>query len=177
MTFAADKAEKTAEKGDAGASKMPSGDKKFVMEALKGGLAEVELGKLASEKASHDSVKQFGKRMADDHQKAADELKQLASQKGVALPTSLDRGHQRLYDRLSKLNGADFDRAYMKEMVKDHDRDVKAFQKEADSGKDSDLKAWAAKTLPTLKEHQQQAKQVHASVQGKGSPAASPSQK
>jgi putative membrane protein len=65
----------------------------------------------------------------------------------------------------------------MKEMVKDHDRNVKAFRKEADAGKDADVKSWAGKTLPTVQEHQQQAKQVHASVQGKGSPAASPSQK
>ena len=125
-------------------SKVARGDQHFMKEAAEGGMAEVQLGQLASQRASSDSVKQFGKRMADDHQKAADELKQLASQKGVALPTSLDRGHQRLYDRLSKLSGADFDRAYMKEMVKDH---------------------------------QQQAKQVSASVQGKSSPAASPAQK
>ncbi|PYO20251.1 MAG: DUF4142 domain-containing protein [Candidatus Rokuibacteriota bacterium] len=112
-------------------SKVARGDQHFMKEAAEGGMAEVQLGQLASQRASSDSVKQFGKRMADDHQKAADELKQLASQKGVALPTSLDRGHQRLYDRLSKLSGADFDRAYMKEMVKDHDRDVKAFRHEA----------------------------------------------
>jgi putative membrane protein len=158
-------------------SKVARGDEHFMKQVAQDGMAEVQLGQLASQRAGSDAVKQFGKRMADDHAKAADELKQIASQKGVALPTGLDRGHQRFYDRLSKLNGADFDRAYMKEMVKDHDRDVKAFQKEADAGKDGELKAWAAKTLPTLREHQQQAKQVNASVQGKSSPAASPSQK
>jgi putative membrane protein len=158
-------------------SKMARGDQKFMKEAAGDGMAEVQLGQLAEQRAASDSVKQFGKRMATDHAKAGDELKQLASQKGVELPTALDRGHQRLYDRLSKLTGADFDRAYMKEMVKDHDKDVKAFQKEADAGKDSDVKAWAAKTLPALKEHQDQAKQVMASVQGKSSPAASPAQK
>jgi putative membrane protein len=158
-------------------SKMARGDQKFMKEAAGDGMAEVQLGQLAEQRAASDSVKQFGKRMATDHAKAGDELKQLASQKGVELPTALDRGHQRLYDRLSKLTGADFDRAYMKEMVKDHDKDVKAFQKEADAGKDPDVKAWAAKTLPTLKEHQDQAKQVMASVQGKSSPAASPAQK
>jgi putative membrane protein len=158
-------------------SKMARGDQKFIKEAAGDGMAEVQLGQLAEQRAASDSVKQFGKRMATDHAKAGDELKQLASQKGVELPTALDRGHQRLYDRLSKLTGADFDRAYMKEMVKDHDKDVKAFQKEADAGKDPDVKAWAAKTLPALKEHQDQAKQVMASVQGKSSPAASPAQK
>src|SRR5881409_2554006 len=95
----------------------------------------------------------------------------------IAVPTALDRGHPRLYDRQAKLSGADFDRAYMKDMVKEHDRDVKAFRKEADAGKDPDVRSWAAKTLPTLQEHQQQAKQVLASVQGKSSPAASPAQK
>jgi putative membrane protein len=157
--------------------KIARGDEKFMKDAAVGGMTEVKLGQLAEQKASSDSVKQFGKRMATDHGKANDELKQLASQKGVALPADLDRGHQGLYDKLAKLNGADFDRAYMKEMVKDHDKDVKAFRKQADSGKDADLKSWASKTLPTLQEHQQQAKQVSASVQGKSSPAASPAQK
>jgi putative membrane protein len=159
------------------ASKLPRGEEKFLKDAAEGNLAEVKLSELAGQHGASDGVKQFGKRMATDHQKAYDELKQLASQKGVAVPTALDRSHQALYDRLSKLNGADFDRAYMKEMVKDHDKDVKAFQKEANSGKDADLKAWASKTLPTLKEHQDQAKQVMAAVQGKSSPAASPQQK
>jgi putative membrane protein len=158
-------------------SKLPRGEEKFLKEVAAGNMAEVKLGELAQQRAASDSVKQFGKRMATDHQKAYDELKQIASQKSVAVPTALDRSHQRLYDRLAKLSGAEFDRAYMKEMVKDHDKDVKAFQKEADAGKDPDIRAWAAKTLPTLKEHQDQAKQVMASVQGKGSPAASPAQK
>lgn len=155
-------------------AKTPRGDQKFVKEVLEDGMAEVQLGKLAQQRASSDAVKQFGERMATDHAKAGDELKQLASQKGIEVPTALDRGHQRLYDHLSKLSGADFDRAYMKEMVKDHDKDVKAFQKEANSGSDPDIKAWASKTLSTLQDHQQQAKQVQASVQGKSSPAASP---
>ena len=153
---------------DSSASKMARADEKFMKDAAAGSIAEVQLGQLAEQHAASDAVKQFGKRMATDHQKAFDELKQLAAQKGVTLPTTLDRSHQALYDRLSKLNGADFDRAYMKEMVKDHDKDVKAFQKEANSGKDADLKAWASQTLSTLKEHQEQAKQ---------SPAASPRQK
>ena len=157
--------------------KIARGDEKFMKDAAVGGMTEVKLGQLAEQKAASDGVKQFGKRMATDHGKANNELKQLASQKGVALPMDLDRSHQGRYDKLAKLNGADFDRAYMKEMVKDHDKDVKAFRKQADSGKDADVKSWASKTLPTLQEHQQQAKQVAASVQGKSSPAASPPQK
>jgi len=159
------------------AAEVPRGDAKFIKKAAEGNLAEVKLGELAQQRAASDAVKEFGKRMATDHQKAYDELKQLAAQKGVAVDTALDRGHQRVYDRLAKLSGAEFDRAYMKEMAKDHDKDVKAFQKEADKAKDPDVRAWASKTLPTLQEHQQQAKQVLASVQGKGSPSASPRQK
>ena len=165
-------------KSDAGkASSVPRGEQNFMKEAAQDNMVEVELGKLAEQKAASDSVKEFGKRMATDHSKANDELKQLADQKGVALPANIDRGHKRTLDRLNKLSGAAFDREYMQEMVKGHDKDVKAFQKAADAGKDPDVKAWAAKTLPTLKEHQEQAKQVHAAVAGKGSPAASPPQK
>ena len=166
-----------AAQAPATSSKLPRADEKFMKDAAVDGMAEVQLGELAEQHAASDAVKQFGQRMAKDHQKANDELKQLASQKGVQLPTALDSAHQRQYDRLSKLNGADFDRAYMKEMVTDHDKDVKEFQKQANSGKDADLKSWASTTLPTLKEHQQQAKQVSAGVQGKSSPAASPRQK
>ena len=162
---------------DSTSSKLPRGDEKFMKDAAGGGMAEVRLGELAEQHAASDAVKEFGQRMAKDHQKANDELKQLASQKGVQLPTSIDSTHQRQYERLAKLDGAEFDRAYMKEMVKDHDKDVKEFQKQANSGKDADLKSWASTTLPTLKEHEQQAKQVSGSVQGKSSPAASPRQK
>ena len=162
---------------DSSTAKMARADETFMKDAAVDGMAEVQMGQLAERRAASDAVKQFGKRMATDHKKAGDGLTQLGSLKGVTLPTTLDRSHQALYDRLAKLSGADFDREYMKEMVKDHDKDVNAFRKQADSGKDAHLKAWASDTLPTLKEHQQQAKQVQASVQGKSSPAASPRQK
>jgi putative membrane protein len=85
-------------------------------------MAEVQLGKLAAEKALSQEVKQFGQRMVDDHGKANDRLKQLATTKGVNLPTELDRSTQREMDKLAKLSGADFDREYMKHMVSDHRR-------------------------------------------------------
>jgi putative membrane protein len=165
VTFAQSSAPATSDKAaPADKSKMPSGDKKFVMEALKGGMGEVELGKLASEKASNDAVKQFGKRMADDHGKAGEELKKLAQDKGITPPGELDAKHKKLHDRLAKLSGADFDRTYMDEMVKDHRKDVKEFKREADKAKDPDVKAFAVKTLPTLEEHLKQAESVHAQV-------------
>jgi len=137
----------------------------FVKEAAVGGMAEVELGKLAKDKGDSDTVKQFGQKMVDDHSKANDELKSLAKKKNIDLPTSLDAKHQAVVDRLSKLSGADFDRAYSTEMVKDHQEDVKEFQKEANSGTDSDIKNFASSTLPTLQEHLKMAREL---PRGKG---------
>jgi putative membrane protein len=138
-----------------------------VRPAAQANRAEVELGRVATERGASDSVKQFGQRMVTDHGKANDELAKVAQDKGVELPADMDAKRKRLQDRLAKLSGADFDREYMREMVRDHDADVKAFEREADRAKDPDVKAWAAKTLPVLKEHQQQAHQVQASVGGK----------
>jgi putative membrane protein len=165
--------------GEKASAKMPASDAKFMKKVAQDGKAEVELGRLAAERGTSDAVKQFGQRMVTDHGKAGDELAKLAQDKGVELPADMDAKHKRLHDRLAKLSGAEFDREYMKEMVRDHDTDVKAFQREADRAKDADLKAWAAKTLPTLKEHQQQAHQMQASVSGKNRSegAASPKMK
>jgi putative membrane protein len=128
-------------------------DHGFVTEAARGGMAEVELGQLASEKASNDEVKQFAQRMVQDHTKANNELKSLAQSKNINLPTDLDAKSKATKDRLSKLSGPAFDRAYMQDMVTDHRKDVSDFRKESQSGKDTEVKAWAARTLPTLEEH------------------------
>lgn len=139
--------------------------KTFVDHAAQGGLAEVELGKLATEKASNGDVKQFGQRMVDDHSKAGDELSGLASSKGIPAPTSVTSPKERAtIDRLSKLSGPAFDRAYMQAMVADHDHDVSEFKRYAEHGDDAELKAWAQKTLPTLEEHQRMAKSTAANV-------------
>ena len=171
VTFAqsnppAEKHANKTERATADKGKLPAGDRKFVMEALKGGMAEVELGKLAGEKASNDAVKQFGKRMADDHAKAGEELKKLAMDKGIQPPSDLDGKHRKLHDRLSKLSGAEFDRAYVNEMVKDHRKDVKDFQREADKAKDPDVKAFASKTLPTLQDHLKQIEDLDKQMKG-----------
>ncbi len=128
-----------------------------VRPAAQANRAEVELGRVATERGASDSVKQFGQRMVTDHGKANDELAKVAQDKGVELPADMDAKHKRLQDRLAKLSGADFDKAYMDAMVKDHDKDVAAFEKEAKSAKDKDLKNFASKTLPTLKSHQKMA--------------------
>jgi len=150
--------------GAAAAGKLSAADTKFVHEAAVGGMAEVSLGKVAAGKATNPDVKQFAQRMVDDHSKANDELKAYATQKGVTLPADIDAAHKATEARLSKLSGAAFDKAYMADMVKDHDKDVAAFKKASTTASDADLKAWAAKTLPTLQEHQTQAKSINAKV-------------
>jgi len=135
-------------------------DRQFMTHAAQGGMAEVRLGQLASDHATADTVKQFGQRMVQDHSKANDELSQLAQHKGVDLPKDLDADHQATVDRLSKLSGSDFDRAYMRDMVRDHVEDVREFQRESRGAQDADLKAWVVKTLPTLQEHLRMARAI-----------------
>jgi putative membrane protein len=127
-------------------------------------MAEVELGKLAAEKGSADAVKKFGQRMVDDHSKANAELKTLAATKKITLPSDLGAEEKTLRDRLVKLSGPAFDRAYMTAMVSDHVKDVNEFKTEAHSGTDPDVKAWAAKTVPTLEDHLKMARETNRSV-------------
>jgi putative membrane protein len=125
------------------------------MDAAMGGLMEVELGRVAAQKGTSDAVKQFGQRMVDDHSKANEELMTLASSKGITLPTTLDDKHQKQLTKMSAMSGAEFDRAYSKNMLSDHKKDVSEFEKESTRATDPDLKAFAAKTLPTLQQHLQ----------------------
>jgi putative membrane protein len=164
----ANKPTATQSTGTAPAANLARGDRKFLEEAAQGGMAEVELGKLAQQKAASDQVKQFGKKMADDHAKANEELKKIASNKGVNLPTDLSSSDRREYDKLQKKSGADFDREYMKEMVSDHKKDVKDFQSEAKSAKDADIKNFAASTLPTLQQHLDLAQQTENVAKSEG---------
>jgi putative membrane protein len=146
------------------AAPMMAPDEAWMMKVAKGGLAEVELGKLASEKASADAVKQFGQRMVTDHGKANEELKTLAANKKVTLPTEISPEDKALRDRLTRLSGPAFDQAYIKAMVSDHVKDINEFKMEAKSGADPDVKAWAAKTLPTLEEHLKMAREASGAV-------------
>jgi putative membrane protein len=134
--------------------KAAGADTAFVMEAAKGGMMEVAKGKAATQHASRDDVKQFAQRMVDDHTKAGDELKSIASGKNITLPPDQPSAKdQAMLDKMSKMNGAAFDQAYIADQVKDHEKTIALFEKEARSGKDAELKAFAEKTLPTLKEH------------------------
>ncbi len=139
-------------------------DEAFAKKAAEGGLAEVELGKLATQNAESDDVKKFGQRMVDDHGKANDQLKDTAQKLGIMLPSQLNAKDNAAKARLEKLKGAAFDRAYMAAMVKDHTTDVAEFQKEAKSGSNADIKQFASSTLPTLESHLSEAKSVDSKV-------------
>jgi putative membrane protein len=142
------------------ASSLSAADRKFVLEAAEGGMAEVELGLLAVQKAESDDVKKFGQRMVDDHGKANDTLKELAASKGITLPQGPNAKQEATKERLAKLSGERFDKAYMRDMLLDHKKDIAAFRSESTSGRDSDIKSFAGTTLPTLQDHLKNAQSV-----------------
>jgi putative membrane protein len=145
---------------EAGPGTSQTSDQRFMKEAAAGGMAEVELGQLAADKASSPDVKEFAQRMVKDHSQANDQLKQIAMQKNVTLPTSPSAKDRMTKKKLSNMSGDAFDKAYMADMVKDHKKDIAAFQKESSSGQDPDVKQFASQTLPTLKDHLKQAESV-----------------
>lgn len=138
---------------DKGDSVVTGGSLAFMNAAAAGNMAEIELGKMAVQKAQNADVKAFGQKMIDDHSKALDELKQLAAQKKVMLPPDVMPESKQLMDKLSKLSGADFDKEYVKAMVEDHKKDVTAFENASKTAGDADVKEFATKTLPVLKTH------------------------
>jgi putative membrane protein len=135
----------------------------FMNEAAMGGMAEVQLGKLAQENGMNPRVKNFGEMMVREHSAINDDMKAIARQKNVTLPDNLGK-HQDHYNDLSKKKGADFDKAYMKMMVDDHQDDIKAFEKVAENGTDPDVKTFASQKLPTLRKHLDSAKAINKSL-------------
>jgi putative membrane protein len=146
------------------AGTLSSDDREFLTKAAQGGLTEVELGRIAAQKAQSPDVKRFGQRMVDDHSKVNTELKTLASAKGITLPAGMNAEGIEAQEKLSKLSGAAFDKEYMTLMLADHQKDVAEFEEEAKEADDPDVKAFAAKTLPTLQEHLQLAQSTNAKL-------------
>lgn len=139
-------------------------DTDFAVDAADGGMLEVELGRLAQQKATSADVKKFAQMMVDDHSKANDELKALAAQKNISLPASLSEEKQKKLNDLNEKSGADFDKDYIDFMVEDHEDDVEAFEKQAENGKDAELKSWAAGKVTTLRHHLEMAKTTQEAV-------------
>lgn len=139
-------------------------DFKFLTAAARGGMEEVQMGQLAQQKAANPAVRSFGERMVTDHSKANDELRQIATQKGAALPTQMSHLENFSMEHLQKLNGTEFDQAYAKDMVKDHRKDVREFENATKNLTDPDLRAWVQKTLGVLQQHLQMAENMEATV-------------
>lgn len=140
-----------------------NGPESFFKDAAQGGMAEVEMGKVAVKNAQSPEVKKFGQMMVDDHSKANKELEDLAKKKNIALPADIGSNKSTL-DKLNGLKGADFDKEYVKDMVDDHETDVAEFEKQAANATDPDVKAFAAKTLPVLKKHLDAIKAIQAKM-------------
>lgn len=136
----------------------------YMKTAAQGGMFEVEVGKLAASKAQNPEVKSFGQKMVADHGKIADDLKSVAAKKKATLPTEISAEQREMIDKLSKLSGADFDKEYVEMMVEDHEDDQEAFQAQADSGNDADVKAFAARHLPTIKGHLEMIKNIQSKM-------------
>jgi len=137
-------------------------DTDFATKAAQAGIAEISEGHAAEAKGQSPAVKAFGKKMVGDHTKAADELKDVAAKSGVKLPTVASNDEKQVGEKLAKLQGADFDKAYAEHAVKDHEDAVALFKNEASAGSDAGLKTFAQQTLPTLEEHLRMAKELPA---------------
>jgi putative membrane protein len=136
-------------------------DSEFAIEAADGGMMEVQLGELAKTNAASADVKKFGATMVEEHGKANDELKALATQKNITLPMSLSDEKQKKMDELSKKKGAEFDKDYISFMVDDHKDDISKFEEAASDAKDAEVKAWAAGKVPALKHHLEMAQTLN----------------
>jgi putative membrane protein len=133
---------------------LSSSDRDFMTKAAMAGMNEVQLGQLAAKQGSSDAVRQFGQQMVTDHTAANEKLMQLASTKGVTLPTAPDSAAQEKMTKLQALTGPAFDQQYLKDAgVSEHEKAVKLYQKQSTSGKDPDVSAYASATLPTIQTH------------------------
>ncbi len=142
---------------------LSGGDRQFVLDAVRVSERDVELGELAKEKGQSIPVKELGARMVVEHGRIARELKQLALNKGLRVGDT-KRPEEPSYDMLTKLSSPGFDKAYLAAMAKDQEQDVAEFRRMSEQGQDPDLKAWAARTLPTLEGQLQTVKAVQGTM-------------
>jgi putative membrane protein len=152
-----------------GAGKVSAEDKSFMKEAMEGDMAEIQLAKLAQQKASSDQVKQFAQRMIDDHTKLDAQMKPMAQQFGVEAPTDLSSKHKSVQSKLQGLSGNQFDQEYIKAMVNDHREDDQAFLREQTTAKDPTLKSAVTQAEPIIADHLRMAQDIEKSMKGKGS--------
>jgi len=160
----------SAEAAPRSPAQLSAADQNFINEAAIGGQFEVEAGKLA-QRSANPQIKKFGSRMVKDHSAAGAKLKRIAAAKGVMVSQDLDAKHANTRDHLASLKGAEFDREYIQEMVKDHDEDAQIFADAAQNGNDPQIKRFAADTLSVIKAHDKMAHEIAASMTASGSSA------
>lgn len=144
---------------------VPAADREFLRKAARHGKAEVELGQLAADKGESAAVRKFGQTMVEHHSSANKELESLATDRGVQLPQAVGPQHRKLMQRLQQLSGAQFDNAYMRAMVNEHVKDVAEFERQSRGASDPEVRALAAKMLPTLREHLDMAREARAEIE------------
>ncbi|GAA4312187.1 DUF4142 domain-containing protein [Compostibacter hankyongensis] len=153
----------TADSMNAASAPVEKSDADFMVSAAIGGMSEVEMGRTAQQKATNPRVSAFGAMMVNDHSKANDSLKTLAARKSITLPDSLDQAHRSDVDKLSSMSKG-YDKAYIDDMVKDHEKDIDEFEKGAQNVKDPDIQAFITQTLPVLRTHLDSAKAIQESL-------------
>jgi putative membrane protein len=139
-------------------------DRDFAKTAYQGNLAEINVAQIAVQRASSNDVKQYAQELVDDHTKANEQLKQIATSKGIDLPSEVDSQAKSEQDRLSQLSGSDFDRQFLDQQKKDHQKTIALFQQEASQGQDPDLKSYASDNLSKLQQHASMADHISGSV-------------
>ena len=147
---------------DASKTQVAAEDMQFMKDAAQSGIAEVKMGELAASNGESQPVKDLAKKLVTDHTKANEELKQLATKKSVMLPDAVTEQQKTMLQHLASLKGREFDTAFKQHAVENHQKSVDKFKTASEKAKDADLKAFAAKTLPTLQQHLALAKQLNA---------------
>ena len=149
------------------------GDREFVEEYLEMNNAEVELGRIAQERATHPDVKAFAQTLVRDHQAASDELRRIATTANPGFDATIGEEAREelteLREEMAKLTGADFDRRYIDEMIDDHQEAVDDLQDKAQNASHPEVKAWASKTLPTVRQHLERARSLKTTLENAGS--------
>lgn len=167
----------SSQSGSSSSSYLGDTDQKFLKEAAQGGQAEVQMGRLAAQKGQSQAVRQLGQKLVQDHSKANQELKLLAAQKNITLPSDIGTENESAIAHLKSLEAAEFDQAFIKHAVEDHQKDIQKFQTASQQTADADVKAFAQKELPLLQQHLKMAQDAQATAgqSNIGSPPSSPS--
>jgi len=148
-------------------AKLDQADQDFVNKASMSDMAEINVSRIAVKSASDDGVKKFAQQMIDDHGKTSKEMLEIVNKKRLSAPERMDAEHDKLARKLGSLSGSDFDTEYVAGQVKDHEAAVALFEAQAKDGKDDDLRAFAKKHLPHLREHLKMAQDLHKKLGGK----------